>query len=78
MKSLIFITLLLVVSVFSSDEEKTSFDEMHMIAKRFIDWGQVDLGCTISCGAYWTCIFKTDGKSCKSPPNCECSQFAGK
>uniref|UniRef100_A0A914DUI6 Uncharacterized protein n=1 Tax=Acrobeloides nanus TaxID=290746 RepID=A0A914DUI6_9BILA len=78
MKAIIILALVCIAFVVCSEEEKISFEEMHVIAKRFIEWGKVDLGCTISCGAYWACVFKSNGDSCKSPPSCECREFAGK
>uniref|UniRef100_A0AC34F771 Uncharacterized protein n=1 Tax=Panagrolaimus sp. ES5 TaxID=591445 RepID=A0AC34F771_9BILA len=39
-----------------------------------IDWGNVSPKCTVSCAAYWACVFK--GKDCKQPSNCVFEEFA--
>lgn len=43
--------------------------------QRFINWGNVDFGCTLSCGFYNYCVV-LNRNDCVRPRGCECSVFA--
>lgn len=40
-----------------------------------IDWGKVDIGCTVSCGHYNLCVLR-NRNDCRAPSGCDCSRFA--
>lgn len=81
MKSTWIVVMLLVAVASSMGNPLMNAENLeHQRQARFINWGEINIGCTFSCFRWNACVVKNwdnPGNCGASPPSCTCDTFAG-